>query len=130
MRKSFLKLSKSWTNSSSTFRVGVLTVFFCFVMFGTILLTSSCSTSPTGLATEQKIYTIATNVVAKLSPVAQVAPPPFSTYATDILFVLSAALAGWNTWQQKHINALQNGQAAALSAATPAVLANGGGPAG
>jgi hypothetical protein len=123
-------LSNFWTRPTCERQAVILAaLIFCSVITF-LLLTSSCSTSPAGLATEQKIVNTATNIVAKLTAAAPAIPPPYSTLATDILYVISAGLAFWNTWQHKQISALQSSASTTAAAATPAVPANGTGPAG
>jgi hypothetical protein len=78
----------------------------CSLLIFLPLLIIGCSTTPSGLAREATLYTTGTNIVATLQPAAQALPAPFNTAAEYLLAFASAALAAWNTWQHKQLNAL------------------------
>ena len=130
MRKLLSNVSGFWTESPRRLRVAV--IFMACLSLGLLWLCMlpGCATTSAGIAREQAVYSTATNVVAKLTAAAPAIPAPYGTLATDILFVVSGLLAVWNTWQHKAITSLQNGQAQAAAAATPAAPASGDGPAG
>jgi hypothetical protein len=62
------------------------------------------------LATEQKIYADATNIVAIADKIAPALPQPIATPVEAILGVISAALAAWNAHQQQSIAKLRAGK--------------------
>jgi hypothetical protein len=74
-------------------------------------LLSGCATTKKGITEEQKVYSVATNVVAKVQAITPYLPAPIGTPVELALGAVSALLAGWNVHQQRTLKSLKSGAA-------------------
>ena len=81
---------------------------------------TSCASTSAGLHREQVIYSAGTNAVSQLQTLVPYVPAPLNTPVEAALALATAALAFWNSHQQRAISALKNGGSSPSSATGPA----------
>jgi hypothetical protein len=87
--------------------IGV-SLFIVAVTAGLLAL-SSCATSPAGIAREQNLFTVVTNVTSLATAVAPALPQPAGSVVQLVLAIAAAGLAAWNTHLHNAVIKLRNG---------------------
>jgi hypothetical protein len=123
--------SSFWRQTPRGIRVQIVLIGIVAFCLALVCPASGCATTDAGLAREERIYGIATNVVAHAQQIAPSLPTPFNVGSEGILAVLTAALAAWNTVQHREIAKLKTGKMNNNgSAGTVATDSNGSGGSG
>ena len=102
--------SSFWRATPRAIRVQIVLIGFVAFCLALVCFASGCATTDAGLAREEPIYGIATNVVAHAQQIAPSFPTPFNIGSEGILAVLTAALGAWNTMQPREIAKLKTGK--------------------
>jgi hypothetical protein len=98
----------------------VLALSFIILLTAGSLVLCSCATTEKGLKREQVTYSILTNTVSYLQPVASTLPPPIGTALEGVLAAGGALLALWATHLHRSLGDLKaNGHSLAKSEAGP-----------
>ena len=84
-------------------------VLLVFGLSCLLTATVSCAHTQTGLAREQALYQVGTNVVGSLQSIVPYVPAPAGPAAEIALAVVSTLLASWNLHQQQQLKKLKNG---------------------
>ena len=131
MKTSSVSLSSIWRETPRRLRVQIVLIGFVASLLALVCLASGCATTAAGLAREERIYGIATNVVAHAQQIAPALPAPINTVTEAVLAVLTAGLGAWNTIQHREIAKLKNGKMNSNgSAGSVATDSNGSGGSG
>jgi hypothetical protein len=99
-----------WKGARAEIALTALAAPLALIVFLSLPAMQGCATSPQGLAREQHLYQVGTNVVAGVQAVAPYLPAPVQFPTEIALAAVTAALSAWNIHQQKAISALKNGK--------------------
>jgi ABC-type Co2+ transport system permease subunit len=116
MKNPLPSLSQFSHASPPKLRRNVALAFLLFAALFLFALVPGCATTERGLSREEAIYTWATNAVATARSVTPFIPAPAGTGVEIGLGLVAAALAAWNTAQQRAIQKLKNGNGTAATA--------------
>jgi len=116
MKRMFSFLSMSFADPPPAHRAAILGSVLFLALLAFFVATSGCAHTEQGLAREQAIYRVSTNALGQAQTLIPYLPPP-TNYATEvILAAVAAALAAWNTHQQRELTKLKNGNGLARCA--------------
>jgi len=90
-----------WTSSRAEIVLTALAAPLLLIVFLSLPAMQGCATSPTGLAREQHLYQVGTNVVAGLQAVAPYLPAPVQFPTEIALAAVTAALSAWNSTSRR-----------------------------
>jgi hypothetical protein len=102
-----------------------LILLLLVAVLAAICFASGCATTEAGIQREERIYALATNVVAHAQQIAPSLPAPANTIAEAVLGAITLGLGAWNALQHKQIKKLKNGANGATASSGNAPPAGG-----
>lgn len=124
MKTAIRFLSACYRDTPPSYRRAIAGLALLLLSFAVLLAAQGCAHTERGLSGEQAVYRAGTNVVANVQSFVPYLPPPVASTAEVVLGLATAALAAWNTHQQRQLKLLKNGHGGGNASAAPAPSAS------